>query len=76
MLGYLDAGSGSMIATAAAAGFAGAAVGAKMGWQRLTGKFKRGSSEETEGETETEAAAVELDEAPEVEAAAEDTRAG
>jgi hypothetical protein len=72
MLGYLDAGSGSMIATAAAAGFAGAAVGAKMGWQRLTGKFKRGQPEETE-ETEAE-------EAPEAteaaEATAEETPAG
>jgi hypothetical protein len=71
MLGYLDAGSGSMIATAAAAGFAGAAVGAKMGWQRLTGKFKRGSTEEAEAEAE-----VEVDETAEAEAAAEDTPAG
>jgi hypothetical protein len=71
MLGYLDAGSGSMIATAAAAGFAGAAVGAKMGWQRLTGKFKRGSTEEPEAEAE-----VEVDETAEAEAAAEDTPAG
>jgi hypothetical protein len=71
MLGYLDAGSGSMIATAAAAGFAGAAVGAKMGWQRLTGKFKRGSTEEPEGEAD-----VEVDETAEAEAAAEDTPAG
>jgi hypothetical protein len=74
MLGYLDAGSGSMIATAAAAGFAGAAVGAKMGWQRLTGKFKRGSSEEEasaeaqdDPEAETKA---------EAEVAAEDQTAG
>ena len=67
MLGYLDAGSGSMIATAAAAGFAGAAVGAKMGWQRLTGKFKRGQSEEEqapEEETSTEAEAVAEDPTP------------
>jgi hypothetical protein len=48
MLGYLDAGSGSIIASAAAAGFAGAAVAAKMGWQRVSGKFKRGSAEEQE----------------------------
>lgn len=68
MLGYLDAGSGSIIASAAAAGFAGAAVGAKMGWQRLTGKFKRGQAEEIETETE---------ETPEAEAAtAEDPTAG
>ena len=62
MLGYLDAGSGSIIASAAAAGFAGAAVAAKMGWQRVTGKLKRGQAEEQE--------------APEVEAAAEDPTAG
>jgi hypothetical protein len=66
MLGYLDAGSGSIIASAAAAGFAGAAVGAKMGWQRLTGKFKRGQADETEAEEAPEAA----------EAAAEDPTAG
>ena len=66
MLGYLDAGSGSIIASAAAAGFAGAAVGAKMGWQRLTGKFKRGQEAETEVEEAPEAA----------EAAAEDPTAG
>jgi hypothetical protein len=48
MLGYLDAGSGSIIASAAAAGFAGAAVAAKMGWQRVSGKFKRGQAEEQE----------------------------
>jgi hypothetical protein len=46
MLGYLDAGSGSIIASAAAAGFAGAAVAAKMGWHRVTGKLKRGQAEE------------------------------
>ena len=62
MLGYLDAGSGSIIASAAAAGFAGAAVAAKMGWQRVTGKLKRGQTEEQD--------------APEVEAAAEDPTAG
>jgi hypothetical protein len=48
MLGYLDAGSGSIIASAAAAGFAGAAVAAKMGWQRVSGKFKRSHAEEQE----------------------------
>jgi len=68
MLGYLDAGSGSIIASAAAAGFAGAAVGAKMGWQRLTGKFKRGQAEETETEEPAEAEAET--------AAAEDPTAG
>jgi hypothetical protein len=41
VVGYLDAGSGSIIASAAAAGFAGAAVAARMGWQRMTGRFKK-----------------------------------
>ena len=63
MLAYLDAGSGSIIASAAAAGFAGAAVAAKMGWQRVSGKFKRGP-------------AGEQHEAPEAEAVAEDPTAG
>lgn len=40
-LAYLDANSGSLIASAAAAGFAGAAVAAKLGWQRVSGKFSR-----------------------------------
>jgi hypothetical protein len=74
MLGYLDAGSGSMIATAAAAGFAGAAVGAKMGWQRLTGKFKRGSSEEEASVEEQDGA--EAESSTEAEVAAEDQTAG
>jgi hypothetical protein len=64
MLGYLDAGSGSIIASAAAAGFAGAAVGAKMGWQRLTGKFKRGEADDAGTE-----------QVPESETAVEDTSA-
>jgi hypothetical protein len=69
MLGYLDAGSGSIIASAAAAGFAGAAVAAKMSWGRVTGKFKRGRAEE-----QPEA---EQQEAPEAEAApAEDPTPG
>jgi len=74
MLGYLDAGSGSMIATAAAAGFAGAAVGAKMGWQRLTGKFKRGSSQEEASADEQDG--PEAESATEAEVAAEDQTAG
>jgi hypothetical protein len=40
-LAYLDAGSGSLIVQAVIAGFAGAAVMVKLGWQRLTGKFRR-----------------------------------
>ena len=55
MLSYLDAGSGSIIASAAAAGFAGAAVATKMGWQRVTGKLKRKQQTEEEAVTEPEA---------------------
>ncbi|MBA3303830.1 MAG: hypothetical protein M3R01_01480 [Actinomycetota bacterium] len=52
-LAYLDANSGSLIASAAAAGFAGAAVAAKLGWQRVSGKFSRKST--TEDDTTAEA---------------------
>ena len=51
-LAYLDANSGSLIASAAAAGFAGAAVAAKLGWQRVSGKFSRKSGVEDETSTE------------------------
>lgn len=37
---YLDPGSGSIIASAAAAGMAGAAVAAKVGWRRMTGRLR------------------------------------
>jgi hypothetical protein len=73
MLGYLDAGSGSIIASAAAAGFAGAAVAAKMGWQRVSGKFKRGEADEQDApEVEAEVPAEE----PTARAVAEDPTAG
>jgi hypothetical protein len=39
MLAYLDANSGSLIASAIAAGFAGIAVVFKMGWSRTIGVF-------------------------------------
>jgi hypothetical protein len=39
MLAYLDANSGSLIASAIAAGFAGIAVVFKMGWSRTLGFF-------------------------------------
>lgn len=42
MFGYLDAGSGSMIVGAVAAGAAGVAVAAKVGWRRMTGAFRKG----------------------------------
>jgi hypothetical protein len=42
-LAYLDAGTGSMIASAAVAGAAGVAVVARAGWRRVTGTFRKGS---------------------------------
>lgn len=39
ILGYLDPGSGSMIASAIAAGFAGVVVVFKMGFRRFAGLF-------------------------------------
>ncbi len=45
IFGYLDAGSGSMIVGAVAAGAAGVAVAAKVGWRRMTGGFgKKGEA--------------------------------
>ncbi|MEO6469980.1 MAG: hypothetical protein ABIP21_12850 [Acidimicrobiia bacterium] len=43
VFGYLDAGSGSMIVGAVAAGAAGVAVAAKVGWRRMTGGFGKKS---------------------------------
>ena len=50
MLSYLDANSGSMLASVLAGGAAGAAVAAKVGWRRVAGRFSRAddaASEET-----------------------------
>ena len=41
VFGYLDASSGSMLVGAVAAGAAGVAVAAKVGWRRMTGVFSR-----------------------------------
>lgn len=41
MLGYLDPGSGSMVAQAVVAGIAGIAVVGKLGWRKLTSPFRR-----------------------------------
>ena len=41
MFGYLDASSGSMLVGAVAAGAAGVAVAAKVGWRRVSGVFSR-----------------------------------
>lgn len=45
VFGYLDAGSGSMLVGAVAAGAAGVAVAAKVGWRRMAGVFgKKGEA--------------------------------
>lgn len=48
MLGYLDPGSGSMVAQAVVAGLAGIAVVGKLGWRKLTSPFRRRSRPESE----------------------------
>ena len=47
VFGYLDAGSGSMLVGAVAAGGAAVAVAAKVGWRRMTGVFHKGDDLET-----------------------------
>ena len=46
-LAYLDPTSGSLIVQAVIAGFAGVAVAVKLGWQRLTGRFRRRPTDES-----------------------------
>ncbi|MGI8937963.1 MAG: hypothetical protein ACR2JF_07095 [Iamia sp.] len=41
IVAYLDPGTGGLIASAAAAGFAGAAVVAKSKWRSATGKLRK-----------------------------------
>ena len=63
MLAYLDANSGSLIASAIAAGGAGVAVAAKMKWQQFRKPFsKRGATEETTEDVVEEPAEVEATE--------------
>ncbi len=54
VLAYLDAGSGSVVASAIAAGFAGIVVVVKMGWRRTFGalapKRRRAAAAETRPE--------------------------
>ena len=60
VFGYLDASSGSMLVGAVAAGAAGVAVAAKVGWRRMTGVFSRkGDDLESTAAEETTADAVE-----------------
>ncbi len=50
VFGYLDAGSGSMIVGAVAAGAAGVVVAGKVGWRRITGVFRKGENLESPDE--------------------------
>ena len=62
MLAYLDANSGSLIASAIAAGFAGIAVVFKLGWSRTIGvlspKRRRATREAIAADKAAEAAAT------------------
>lgn len=40
-LAYLDAGTGSLIVQAVVAGAAGALVAVKLGWRRITDRFRK-----------------------------------
>jgi hypothetical protein len=46
-IAYLDPGSGSMLAAAVVAGFAGAMVVVRVWWRRLTGRFRRARPADT-----------------------------
>jgi hypothetical protein len=60
MLGYLDAGTGSMVLAAIAGGAAGAGVAVKAGLDKFRrGGRKKGADEATEAEPETEVAEAE-----------------
>jgi hypothetical protein len=68
VVAYLDAGSGSLIASAAAAGFAGAAVVARSSWHKAKGRLKLGKRtddavDDTEAVTEADVDALEPSEA-------------
>lgn len=45
IVAYLDAGTGSMIAATAVAGFAGAATAVRSRWSRATGKLRGGQAD-------------------------------
>ncbi len=70
VFGYLDASSGSMLVGAVAAGAAGVAVAAKVGWKRVTGVFSRKDDELEGGETAEE---ITVDPAPAPEGATDGT---
>ena len=55
MFSYLDAATGSMIASAIAGGAAGLSVAGKMGMRRFKGKFRRSDAAELHEIEEAEA---------------------
>jgi hypothetical protein len=54
MLGYLDAGSASLVVQAIVAGAAGAVVFLKLGWRRITSPFRRQTTAEAGSATSAE----------------------
>ena len=54
LLSYLDSNSGSLIAQVAVAGFAGAAVAAKLSWRRASERLRR-NREPGDSEAQAEA---------------------
>lgn len=54
LLSYLDSNSGSLIAQVAVAGFAGAAVAAKLSWRRASERLRR-NREPVDSEVQPEA---------------------
>jgi hypothetical protein len=71
VVGYLDAGSGSMLVGAVAAAGAGVAVAAKVGWRRVAGAFGGKGKSGTEAETRTDAVGEDAPEAAATETAAD-----
>jgi hypothetical protein len=67
MLAYLDAGTGSMIAGAVAAGAAGAATVGRMAWYKVSPKKRKKDAEAAEAAGASDAAGVDpvADENPE-----------
>ena len=61
MIAYLDANSGSLIASAIAAGFAGIAVVFKLGWSRTVGFFSPKQRRAAKASIAADAAAADVD---------------
>jgi hypothetical protein len=60
VVGYLDPGSGSLIAATAAAGLAGMSVAAKAMWSKGTGRLKRNKGDDAGQAESIEAGAADL----------------